>query len=210
MTPCSLDQTALEAFADGSLPAAERAGVAEHVADCPDCRREVGQLRSLLAAARALPREVAPPPHLWAGIEARLGPVAKAEPARGPRRRLPESLRILLAAAAAVILMVSGGMLATWWQGRAQPAAYAAERARYQEATAQLATALASNPTGLSESARRVLDRNLRIIDEAIREAEAVLDTEPGNSALAGMVLARYEQRLGLLRRAVDAGRQES
>lgn len=210
MTRCSADRTTLDAFADGSLPAAERAGIARHLADCSECRREVDQLRSLLAAARGLPRDIAPPPHLWAGIEARLGPVEKAGPVQQPGRRFTGSFRVVLAAAAALILMVSGGMLATWWQGRAQPAAFAAERARYEEATAQLATAVASSPGELSESARQVLDRNLRIIDEAIREAEAVLDAEPGNFALAGMVLARYQQRLDLLRRAVDAGRQES
>jgi len=210
MTRCSADKTTLDAFADGSLPAAERAGVARHLADCSECRREVDQLRSLLAAARGLPRDIAPPAHLWAGIEARLGPAETAEPVPQPRRRFTGSFRIVLAAAAALILMVSGGMLATWWQGRAQPAAFAAERARYEQATAQLAMTVASNPAGLSESARLVLDRNLRIIDEAIREAEAVLGTDPGNSALAEMVLARYEQRLALLRRAVDAGRQES
>jgi anti-sigma factor RsiW len=205
MTDCSADRTALDAFADGSLSATEHAGVARHLAECPECRREVDQLRSLLVAARGLPRDIAPPPHLWAGIETRLGPMEKARPGR-----LPGRYRVLLAAAAAAILMVTGGALATWWQGRAQPAAFAAERARYEEATAQLATALASSPTGLSEPARLVLERNLRIIDDAIREAEAVLDTEPENSALAGMVLARYEQRLELLRRAVAAGRQES
>jgi len=210
MTSCSADKTRLDAFADGSLPAAERAGVARHLADCSECRREVDQLRSLLAAARGLPRDITPPPHLWPGIEARLGHVQRVGPVPRLRRRRAGSFRIALAAAAALILMVTGGMLATWWQSRAQPAAFAAERARYEEATAQLATAVASNPSGLSESARLVLDRNLRIIDEAIREAEAVLNTEPGNSALAEMVLARYEQRLDLLRRAVDAGRQES
>ncbi|TFG50936.1 MAG: hypothetical protein E4H38_02700 [Gemmatimonadales bacterium] len=210
MTHCSAEKSQLDAFADGSLPAAERAEFARHWADCEECRREVEQLRSLLAAARGLPRDLAPPGHLWAGIEARLGSATDTPPVQLPRRTLTRTFRVILAAAAALILMVSGGVLAIWWQGRAQPAAFAAERARYEEAAARLATELAANPAGLPEAARLVLDRNLRIIDDAIREAETVLDTEPGNAALAGMVLGRYEQRLDLLRRAAHAGRQES
>jgi len=210
MTQCSADRTELDAFADGSLPAARRGELARHLADCEDCRREVEQLRSLFAAARRLPHEIAPPGHLWAGIEARLGFAQAMTLDRRPRRTLSRGFRVMLATAAALILMVSGGVLATLWQSHAEPAAFATERARYEKAAAQLTTELAANPAGLSETARLVLARNLRIIDDAIREAEAVLDTEPRNAALAEMVRARYEQRLDLLRRAVDAGRQES
>jgi hypothetical protein len=55
-----------------------------------------------------------------------------------------------------------------------------------------------------------VVERNLAIVDQAIREAEAALASDPGNAALEQMVLARYVQRLDLLRRATEAGRQES
>jgi hypothetical protein len=87
---------------------------------------------------------------------------------------------------------------------------FALEQKRYTEATDALARQLTSNPNGLTEETRAVVERNLAIVDEAIHEAENALNTDPGNTALEQMVLARYEQRLGLLRRATDAGRSES
>ena len=209
MTHCMADKTRLDGFADGTLPATERAAVTEHLTDCPECRREVAELRAMLAATRNLSREILPARDLWSGIEGRLGAPAARSIARWPGTH-SRGLRVILAAAAALILMITGGMLTTWWQQRVEPAAFASDRAQYQEAAARLATDLAANPAGLSEATRQVLDRNLRIIDGAIREAEEALAEEPGNAALAGMVLARYEQRLELLRRATDAGRQES
>jgi hypothetical protein len=55
-----------------------------------------------------------------------------------------------------------------------------------------------------------VVERNLAIVDAAISEAQQALTTDPGNTALEQMVLARYQQRLALLKRATDAGRQSS
>jgi len=209
MTHCTADKTRLDGFADGTLPAIERARVSEHLTTCAECRQEVVELRAVLAATRHLPREILPPRDLWSGIEGRLDSTVTPFEI-GRRRASTRTFRAVLAVAAALLLMVSGGALATLWLRRAEPATFASERARYQEATARLATQLVENPAGLTEASRAVLDRNLRIIDAAIQEAEAALAQEPGNAALSAMVLARYEQRLELLRHATDSERTES
>jgi len=45
-------------------------------------------------------------------------------------------------------------------------------------------------------------------VDAAIREAEQALKTDPGDSTLEEMLLARYQQRLELLQRAARAGQE--
>ncbi|MDH4132647.1 MAG: zf-HC2 domain-containing protein, partial [Gemmatimonadota bacterium] len=113
MTDCPADKATLDGFADGSLPAAERARVTEHLAGCPECRREVAELREVLSATRNLPREILPPRDLWPGIEDRLeAPGRRAVIGRG---WIPAgAIRVALAAAAALLLMVSGGIMAPW------------------------------------------------------------------------------------------------
>ena len=88
--------------------------------------------------------------------------------------------------------------------------AFAREQARYARATAELARRLADDPAPLSATTRAVVERNLAIVDAAIREAEHALASDPGNTELEQMVLARYAQRLALLKHATDAGRRES
>jgi anti-sigma factor ChrR (cupin superfamily) len=193
----------LDAYLDGTLDPAEKAEVEAHIVACPVCRDELMALQSILADARALPRSVMPARDLWTGIEGRLGPRRTALPFT-QRYRAP-----LLAAAALVVLV--GGVLI----GKSLPttpasdSAFALEQQRYTAATDALARQLSRNQA-LTDETRAVVERNLAIVDEAIREAEQALDADPGNTALEQMVLAGYEQRLALLKRATDAGRQES
>ncbi|HYH79177.1 MAG TPA: zf-HC2 domain-containing protein [Longimicrobium sp.] len=62
----------LDDFACGELPDIERVRVQRHVEGCAECQAEVREIQSLLAEAAALPRGIAPPRDLWAGIAARL------------------------------------------------------------------------------------------------------------------------------------------
>ena len=73
---------------------------------------------------------------------------------------------------------------------------------------AQIAQKIEQNPAGLSPRTLAVLERNLTIIDAAIRESEEALKTDPGDPTLEEMLLARYQQRLELLQRAARAGQE--
>jgi len=198
----------LDEYIDGGLPPEVARTVEDHLSGCDRCRAEVAGLRSVVADARALPRSVLPGRELWTGIEPRLA----AEPTRSAvARPLLIRVRPLLLFAAALFLLLAGATLATVYQrSRAPMTGFALEQRRYVQATADLARRLADDPGHLSPSTRAVVERNLAIVDQAIREAEAALATDPGNTELEQMVLARYAQRLDLLRRATEAGRQES
>jgi hypothetical protein len=157
-------------------------------------------MSALLASARTLPRSVLPQRDLWAGIETRLGGVARKW------RVPPAALRV----AAAIGLILLGAFLATGWQHRSGSSGFAAEQARYAALSAALAERLAREPGDLGPATRAVVERNLAIVDAAIREAEAALVHDPGSQALEQMLVARYEQRLALLRHAIESGRTES
>ncbi len=103
----------LSEYLDGELDAGERAALELHLATCGDCALALDELRAVIAAAQAL--EDAPPEHdLWAGIEARLGPVPGStlpEPAvislSDRRRRFSFTLPQLAAAGIAVVALSS-------------------------------------------------------------------------------------------------------
>lgn len=201
----------LDAWVDGDLPTAEQAAVTSHLAACDLCRAEADALRVLLTEARALPRSVTPGRDLWGGIAARLGSpeTQRAHPAEAPARpRLLSNRPLLLAAVLGGIFL--GAAIATLWYQQGDRREFAAEQARYAEASTALARALAADPAILTPETRAVVERTLTILDQAIAEAEAALANDRKNVALERMLLARYEQRLGLLRRAAATGRSVS
>ncbi len=207
MTDCDAFTDRLDAWIDAELSPAEHEDVGRHVATCPSCRADLAALQALQMEARALPRSVTPERDLWTGIETRIS----ARPAGGVGSS-PAGMRApwwtLLAAAIGLVLL--GATLAELRQRAAGATGFVADRARYTAASAALAQALATDPGTLPPTARGVVERNLGIIDQAIREAEAALATDPGNVALERMVVAGYKQRLALLRHATSAGRRES
>lgn len=207
MIHCDRILAMLDEYLDGTLVAAEQSSVSSHLAGCESCRREAEAVRALLARTRTLPRSVLPSRELWSGIEERIGgPMA---PRRGgtARRRVPVQV---LQAAAAIGLILFGALLATSWQHRPGGTGFAAEQARYTAASAALAERLTREPDNLAPTTRAVVERNLAIVDAAIREAEAALVRDPGSQALEQMLVARYEQRLALLRHAIETGQTES
>ena len=208
MSDCDEILALLDEYLDGSLVAAEQARVFTHLAGCERCRTETEAVHALLAETRKLPRSVLPTRELWSGIEARLGGSA-ARRHGGPAkwRRVPA---LAFQAAAAISLILLGGMLATGWQHRPGATDFSAEQARYAAASAELAERLTREPTHLAPATRAVVERNLAIVDAAIREAEAALARDPGSQTLEQMLVARYEQRLALLRHAIENDRTES
>lgn len=203
MTDCTACSPLLDEYLDGTLGDDRRSVVEAHLAGCAACRAELEAIRRITEAARALPATLAPPAAVWPGIADRLAP---STPVRiGAARRMPWWQ---LAAALALFL---GGYAVARVGSRAPGAGeFAARRAEYTTASIELTQALRRDAGALAPETRLVVERNLAIIDQAIGEAEAALQSDPGNGALEQMVLARYEQRLALLRHATLSGRQAS
>jgi anti-sigma factor RsiW len=217
---------ALSAYLDDDLEAAPRAAVETHLRDCEECRAVIHDLRRLRDQAAAWPADATPSPDLWAGIAARLEPRPVVTSARVlPWHQRRWSMGIAeLAVAAALVAAVTAGLL---WRG-APGSAPASEAgpvpvlaqvepvgtpegaitsvsfadAQFDAAVADLERVVREQRDQLNPRTVQVLERNLQIIDEAIREARAALDDDPANALLNSHLAGARQRKLNLLRQA--------
>lgn len=106
------DRTALGAYALGTLDPREAALVQEHLAGCPDCRREVAELTSLRAALDEVPPEAfldGPPEGGDLLLQRTLRRAREQRPATAPATRRGTS-RVLVAASFVVLVAVALGV----------------------------------------------------------------------------------------------------
>jgi hypothetical protein len=167
-----------------------------------------------MAVARL--RDTAPATDLWPGIEARLAPRSGAP--RVVSFTVPQ-----LAMAATLLMAVSAGV--SWLalgprpeSARTEPAIRAIVEplesvrpdvqratfadAQYDAAVADLEQILREESQRLDPQTVMVIERNLRAIDEAIRESRAALDADPANTYLNSHLADARRRKLELLRRA--------
>jgi len=218
----------LDDLVDGALPANRAAEVENHIASCQTCQTAERRLKTLLAEAQNLEASLEPPRDLWLGIAQRIeaegegarGPSSdknKVLPIRGFRRRL---LPYLAAAAALIMGIVgslwipalagsgNGGRAAFEYRPRAIPASFkrspalAETQAAFEAARAELYAALRSRRGSLSKETLKVIEKNLRIIDDAAAEIEAALEKDPGNEELSSFLVMTYESEIRMLRQA--------
>jgi hypothetical protein len=74
--------------------------------------------------------------------------------------------------------------------------------AQFDAAVADLERVLREQRDQLNPRTVLVLERNLQVIDDAIREARAALDTDPANALLNAHLASARQRKLNLLRRA--------
>jgi hypothetical protein len=203
----------LNDYVDALLEEPRAAALRAHLLGCSECSETVDQLNDLRATARALPRTEAPPADVWAAVRA-----ATIDNTVAQRTRILWQLRYQLAAAAVVLLVVASSL--TWWIASRRQAttivqtvpaasidlvAYRAVEADYTEAAADLMKVLEQRRERMDTAVVRSVEENLRIMDEAIRNARAALLSDPANSDVAALIAATQESKLRMLRRAVGA-----
>lgn len=191
-------------------PGQSAAAAAEsmHLAECDDCRATLRRVRELVAVARVLPRDVAPPPDVWAAVRARVDAAHR-----------PRPMRLLtggwVAAAAALVLVVGMSLLLPFDPGgRAKgkgatfaepmPAAALSVERSYSPTVAELRETLDARWTTLSPATTRVVESSLAAIDAAIAEARTAMVSDPRNPALVEILSAHYARKVDLLQRATE------
>jgi anti-sigma factor RsiW len=207
---CDEVRARLDEYFDETLADDERKVVAIHLKSCAGCRAELAALEALLADAAGLPKSILPERDLWEEIEQRLGERGTGRPGGGSNvRPWDRGTGWWLAAAAVLLMALSSLATAAWMRRGASLAAVAiAGPAEYARATADLIRQVQAEERSLSPATLAVIQRNLAIVDAAIRESEDAVARDPGNHGLQQMVLSCYEQRLNLLRQAVRAVRE--
>jgi hypothetical protein len=202
-----LSELAEQDSSDGGVVARDEE--ARHLASCPECRSTLSRVRSLLGAARSLPREVEPPPEAWTQIRARVG-----RSNAGSRRSWVRGWGGWVAAAASVVFIVGAALLIPGGRGkgsvstatspvRTSPAVARIEL-HFAETLAELRTTLAAQRTHYTPAAANVVDRTLAVIDTAIAETRAAITDDPENPVLVEILSAHYERKVELLQRATE------
>ena len=203
----------LSEYLDGELPESERATLEAHLRACPDCRATLEQLRRVVARAQALD-DTPPTTDLWPAIARHVGVVSLD--ARRARRRLSFTVPQLAAAAVALTLLSAGSA----WLLLRRPAGARPSQStttpspiltnvgtyeanpRYAAAVASLERVLAQGRSRLDTATVRVIEKNLGIIDRAIRDAQSALAADPANSYLNLHLAQEMRRKLELLRQA--------
>ena len=185
------------------------------------------RLAALQDAARALPREMEPPPDLLARVQGEIarrqvrplsnGRGTGATPRTAARRwMLAAAALVLIGATSALTLMLArrGGAPATEYTAGssvsvvplgtspARTAAMFAALDQYDIAARELSAAMARKHGKLRPETVAAVDRSLRTIDDAIAEARAALATDPASGVVYELLLGMYRQKLDLLKRS--------
>jgi anti-sigma factor RsiW len=207
----------LSEYLDGDLTPAERSALEAHLAACGMCRTTLDELRRVVTRAQALD-DRPPAADLWPGIAQHIGVVSLAARreggAGGARRRLSFTMP-QLAAAAVVLALFSAGSV--WLALRNRPTlpplapgttavmssvGVSPLDARTAASVAVLEQTLARNRSRLDTGTVRVIEKNLAIIDRAIRDAQSALAADPANAYLNQHLAQETRRKLELLRQA--------
>jgi len=207
----------LSEYLDGELGGVERTALEAHLAGCAACAAALEELRRVVARARALD-DRPPAADLWPAIAEQIGVSSRAHAARGleaprARRRLSFTIPQLAAASVALALLSGGG--AWLLVGRHQPerspsVATPGPKAfgvsagpadpRYAAAVADLELVMERGRGRLDTATVRVIEKNLGIIDGAIRDAQRALAADPANAYLNLHLAEQMRRKLELLR----------
>ena len=157
-----------------------------------------------------LPASIEPPVDLWPGIAERVGRGKVIEGRFAAGRPWWAAPRMLAAAAVALVVLSSAITAVLLRQRPGTPAVagvtmvstdFLALEAQYARASDEILGALRQGEVRIAPDTRAILERNLRVIDDAIAESRAALARDPANKDLKDMILSTYEHKLDLLRR---------
>ena len=190
----------LNDYVDELLSESERLEVRRHLDECPECKRTVGELSSILDAAAKL-GEIEPTRDLLPGIR-----TAVARPSRHWIRWAAAAAAIAVVALLAGLRLGSGGAPAPIASGEptidALLADFQAAEADYVRATEMLARGLAERRDEIQPETLELLDANLELIDSAIAEVHLALERDGVGVENTQMLTALYSKKLNILMRA--------
>ena len=222
----------LSEYLDSELSPADRAACEAHLADCADCRHVLGELQGVITAARAdRSREPGTDlwPGILSRLDRPTetnGHVRQFSD-RAAMRKAPSRVSFSLpqlALAASLLIAVSASvsyLAATRAANRPaaqEPAIQAMAEPlmapsaevtpanfadpQFDQAVADLERILVEQRDALDPRTVVIIERNLSVIDEAIRQARAALDADPANPFLNSHLADARRRKLELLRRA--------
>lgn len=208
---CQDYEAALSASVDGPIDGATATALHDHLAVCGHCRALADDFRAIQSVARTLERHL-PPARTWHRI---------AEAVEAGRRSSGFAwLAWRPLAAASVVLMLAS---ATWFivrpanqqapaaatEAAATPTAASpafdmqSTEAQYETAIASLEQITSAGGMELDPMTAEILKVNLTVIDMAIGESRAALETEPASDVAQQSLFAALGRKVSLLQDTV-------
>ncbi|MFC1499739.1 anti-sigma factor family protein [Candidatus Zixiibacteriota bacterium] len=205
---CDGVQQLLDDFVDGILSGGVHSRLERHLATCEECRRSLAELQALLDDAADLPAEIRPSKDLWPAVRSQIE-LEESVPSRHSFFNRP---KYMLAAAALFVLVTAGSlmiprmiemgmgsiewMMTEWQIGQVTTAAM--ER-QYLGAIEELSYVVAERRATVPQSALKIIDQNLRVLDNAIEESRTALWNNPSDRELQSTLSTVYQQKVELL-----------
>ena len=219
-----LEQQGLE-----SLPEAAR----KHATDCPACNNLLADLTEIVAVARELPAEIAPPDRVWISLRAQLEAEGLIkEPAVSTKRiawwnRVPNfsGSRGLVGATVGLLLVAAAVQIYRHPSTPAQPSIEQQASSAPNDSLEQTSQTLRQaevdlsnmRQAGTSASGQSIssitndsLQQNLKAVDEFIVECEQHLRQDPQDQLAREYLSRAYQQKAELLSALLDSGRSEN
>ena len=230
---CDRCHDRIDDYVDGTLEPEVRADVEQHLATCPACRTMADDFRAIRVAATGLERHTPPAhvwTKLSAALDAERPPSRFARRRPGAR---PSSVGRLftggffwqpLAIAATLLLIVGGTSWIVWQQlsvDRPSTTANAPAPAsnpeltqsvetelrlaeeHYQRAIAGLEQITKAESAQLDPQVASVLQKNIAVIDQAIAESRAALQTQPTSDVARESLFEALRNKVNLLQGTV-------
>jgi len=212
---CQDYELALGDYVDGTLDERSRIEIEAHLVSCERCRAVAVDFGAIRQAALALEPEL-PPAHVWTKLSAAI------EAERGSTSQSWGFTWQTLAASLATVALVAGltwignglttisrrtGQLASASPTQTEPISVEAQfdfaEMQYTTAIAGLESIAKSEQSALDMDTADVLQANLTLIDGAITESRAALQTEPDNPAAQESLFEALRSKLELLQDVV-------
>jgi hypothetical protein len=207
----------LSDYLDDELAPSERQAVEAHLQECEECAATLADLRRITGTAAAL-GDAPPATDLWPGVAERI--------AAGPRAAVPARRRRFaftvpqLAAASLLLAALSGWLTIRVLSPSRQigpavasssgqpidgsagasltPVAF--DEQQYDAAIRELQDAIDRGRSRLDPETVAAVERNLRLIDQAVDDARRALAADPSSGYLSGYMVQTRQRKLELLR----------
>lgn len=206
-------------YVDGALSEADQVEVARHLDGCPACERAVADLGQMRRAAQTLsPRR--PRADAWQRIAAELSRELPVTPTAAPvfwtRQRLAWAAAAVLVLAVASTLWFVRQPAPTVGQQASSPASPAvnpaptdlvkniddelkAAESHYEKAISGLEQIAKSEQNQLDPALAATLQKNLGVIDQAIRDSRTALQTQPASQLAQDSLFEALQRKVSLL-----------
>ncbi len=211
---CDRARELMHARLDGSVESPAAQALESHLASCPSCRGHLADLEEIRRVAPSLP-DLSPRAEVWAGLARRLDAERAARP-----RPFWTGARVALAMAATVVIAVASSLYLLRAPAPAADAPAAAAGPviqsqgdlvqdvdahlriadeHYVQAIAGLEEIVKGGSGSLDPAVAETLQKNLGVIDVAIRESREAIKTQPNSQLAQTSLFEALRQKVALL-----------